>query len=485
MKRSGLTAVFMLLLALGIFTACSSSPAGGSSGGGSSGSSISSSSASSGSSSSVNSAGSSSVYTVTYDGNGNSGGLAPSDTNRYLAGQTVTVLSNTGNLAKSHFIFTNWNTRSDASGTVYNPGQKFTMGSSNLTLYASWNPTYTVTYYSTGSESGSAPSDPAIYRQGQNVTVFGNTGSLYKNGFGFDYWTNSNGSSYFTGQSYPISANLNLYPVWSIYTAGYDHQKRACYWFGTNETILDYTGGGSVNAIFVTNGVVYTAGMDDIGNVCFWTGTTKTNLDSSGYAYCIYVYNGVVYTGGNDHSGHPCFWAAKSETNLDSSATGSVCSIYIANNIIYAGGYDSSGAGEAAVWSNSVLIVGNTGFGSSMAVSGGIFYLAGCDWSTGDSCYWVDSTMHLLGASPSTATSIYAYNGAVYTAGRDSAMDACYWSASTPATLDTATSIANSIYVNGGTIYTAGMDRFTNACYWMGTKKAVLDSLGSSANAIY
>jgi len=79
------------------------------------------------------------TYTVTYDGNGNTGGSAPNDTTDYTAGQTVTVLGNTGSLVKTGYSFASWNTQADGNGTAY--GATFTMGSANVTLYAKWTKT--------------------------------------------------------------------------------------------------------------------------------------------------------------------------------------------------------------------------------------------------------------------------------------------------------------------------------------------------------
>ena len=78
-------------------------------------------------------------YTVTYDGNGNTGGTAPVDTNSpYAAGATVTVLENTGNLVKTEYSFNGWNTAEDGSGTSYPAGSQFTMPAANVILYAKW-----------------------------------------------------------------------------------------------------------------------------------------------------------------------------------------------------------------------------------------------------------------------------------------------------------------------------------------------------------
>lgn len=79
-----------------------------------------------------------STYAVTYNGNGNNGGTAPVDSNSYTQGNTVTVLGNTGSLTKTANIFSCWNTQADGSGTDYAANSTFTMGTSNVTLYAKW-----------------------------------------------------------------------------------------------------------------------------------------------------------------------------------------------------------------------------------------------------------------------------------------------------------------------------------------------------------
>ncbi len=88
------------------------------------------------------------TFTVTYNGNGNTGGAVPTDGGTYETGATVTVLGNTGNLVKTGHTFAGWNTESSGSGTDRATGSTFLMGGSNITLYAKWtvNPTFTVTY---------------------------------------------------------------------------------------------------------------------------------------------------------------------------------------------------------------------------------------------------------------------------------------------------------------------------------------------------
>lgn len=79
------------------------------------------------------------TYTVTYDGIGNTGGVVPIDENQYKEGQAVTVLGNTGKLVKGGYYFDCWNTQPDGNGTNYTQGQKFTMGTADVILYAKWS----------------------------------------------------------------------------------------------------------------------------------------------------------------------------------------------------------------------------------------------------------------------------------------------------------------------------------------------------------
>lgn len=77
-------------------------------------------------------------YTVTYNGNYSTSGSVPLDSNIYKAGDTVTVLGNTGGLAKNSYNFSGWNTSADESGTDRSVSSTFIMGSGNVTLYAKW-----------------------------------------------------------------------------------------------------------------------------------------------------------------------------------------------------------------------------------------------------------------------------------------------------------------------------------------------------------
>lgn len=157
---------------------------------------------------------------IYYFGNGNTGGAVPTQVASSSLGETTTILGNTGNLVKAGYSFAGWNTQPDGSGTTYQPGQTFVMGSVNMALYALWvaNAVPAVTYVGNDNTGGSAPSDPGTYLEGQSVTVLGNTGALVRNGAPFKGWNtraDGTGTTYVQGQSFPMGpAPVTLHAIY-------------------------------------------------------------------------------------------------------------------------------------------------------------------------------------------------------------------------------------------------------------------------------
>lgn len=75
-------------------------------------------------------------YTVSYDGNGHTSGQAP-PAQMFEEGQLVQVAL-PATLFRADHLFVEWNTEQDGSGTPYEPGDEFTMGGADVTLYAQW-----------------------------------------------------------------------------------------------------------------------------------------------------------------------------------------------------------------------------------------------------------------------------------------------------------------------------------------------------------
>lgn len=76
-------------------------------------------------------------YTITYNGNGNTGGTAPSAQSSLTYNQVVQAAANSGTLVKTSNTFNGWNTKADGTGTAYAVGANITV-TGNMVLYAAW-----------------------------------------------------------------------------------------------------------------------------------------------------------------------------------------------------------------------------------------------------------------------------------------------------------------------------------------------------------
>jgi uncharacterized repeat protein (TIGR02543 family) len=159
------------------------------------------------------------VFTVVYNGNGNTGGSVPVDSNPYLEGETVTVME-FGTLARTGYSPVGWNTEAGGSGTAYAPSATFVMGTSDVTLYAQWTPlpTYTVAYNGNGNTGGTVPIDSNDYLEGAIVTVM-EIGTLVRTGYGCLEWNtaaNGSGTAYAPGATFVMGASdVTLYAQWT------------------------------------------------------------------------------------------------------------------------------------------------------------------------------------------------------------------------------------------------------------------------------
>ena len=154
------------------------------------------------------------VVAVTYSGNGNTGGSAPTDATPYSAAATVTVLSNSGSLVKTGYTFGGWNTAADGSGTNYTAGSGTFTINANTTLYAQWTiNSYTVTF-DANTGTGSMTAQSANY----NVATALTSNSFTKTGYTFAGWNTAaggGGTTYANNASFAFTASTTLYAQWT------------------------------------------------------------------------------------------------------------------------------------------------------------------------------------------------------------------------------------------------------------------------------
>ena len=173
------------------------------------------------------------TYTVTYLGNGNTSGAAPTDSSSpYNPSASVTILGNTGTLAKTGYGFGGWNTQPDGTGTNYVGDDIFTINA-NTTLYANWIIGVRLRYLSNTAAggTGTAPaSSGTFYPAYGTADIVGNT-FTNTNGYIFGGWNTAadgTGTYYPAGSTYnmPGAGSVTLYAQWinpaTTYTLTYN-----------------------------------------------------------------------------------------------------------------------------------------------------------------------------------------------------------------------------------------------------------------------
>jgi uncharacterized repeat protein (TIGR02543 family) len=164
------------------------------------------------------------TFSVTYNGNAQTSGSVPTDTNAFLSGASATVAGNTSSLAKAGYVFDGWCTTQPSAGAAcgavsLSAGSTIAV-SSSVILYAVWTPaTYSLTYDANSANSGTVPSSGTV-TFGSSFTAPTNAGNLTRNGYNFAGWSTSrdgSGTSYAAGSSFvfDLTANTTLYAKWT------------------------------------------------------------------------------------------------------------------------------------------------------------------------------------------------------------------------------------------------------------------------------
>ena len=160
-------------------------------------------------------------YTISFNGNGNTGG---SMSNLAMTYGTAKTLTSNG-FTKTGYTFAGWAT-SASGAVVYSNGQSVNnltaTAGGTVTLYAKWTAnTYTVAYNGNGNTGGSTASSSHTYGVAKTLTANGFT----KTGHNFAGWSKSSSGAVAYSNSQSVSnltatngATVTLYAKWNPWT---------------------------------------------------------------------------------------------------------------------------------------------------------------------------------------------------------------------------------------------------------------------------
>lgn len=142
-------------------------------------------------------------YQLSYNSNNDSGQIDNIQTRNK---DTITIQANTH--VKTGYYFSGWNTKADGSGTTYKAGSQLELGSSDLTLYASWQKMVKVK--KTGLNACSTANEDGCTQLGESA--------IYSGPVAFD--------SAYSGDLVTKDELSSLY--WQACTAGADSGSASC-----------------------------------------------------------------------------------------------------------------------------------------------------------------------------------------------------------------------------------------------------------------
>ena len=160
-------------------------------------------------------------YAVTYDPNGGTGTVT--DLNRYAQNKLAKVLSSDGLTAPEGKVFLGWNTKTDGTGEMKDPGNSVLV-TGNITLYAVWGnktPGTTLTYHANG---GSGADVTVNCTNNETVTVRAKD-TFSRSGYTFKNWNtqaDGQGTSFAPGAQVIVDniGSNDLYAIWDKNSSG-------------------------------------------------------------------------------------------------------------------------------------------------------------------------------------------------------------------------------------------------------------------------
>ena len=181
------------------------------------------------------------TYTITFDGNGNTGGSAPANQTKTHA-VDLTVAGNSGSLVKSGYTFAGWNTSANGTGTSYAAESTYSANAAT-TLYAQWSTnSFTVTYDTQG---GSSVTGVTTLTGGS----LANPGTPTRAGYTFAGWFigSSGGAALTFPYVHNQTSNFTLFAQWTAntYTVLYEYNGATANSSSASANYL--TGGAGIN----------------------------------------------------------------------------------------------------------------------------------------------------------------------------------------------------------------------------------------------
>lgn len=178
------------------------------------------------------------------------------------------------------YTFEGWATTSSGA-VVYTNGASFTMGASDVTLYAKWKvASYSLTYNGNGSTGGTVNSGGSY---DYNSTITLPAATMTRTGYTFAGWNtsaNGSGTNYSAGSSYTMpAADTTLYAKWTA-----------------NNYQINFNGNGNTGGSMSNQTIAYEATANLTANAFSRTGYAftewNTAANGSGTAYA----NSAAYT---------------------------------------------------------------------------------------------------------------------------------------------------------------------------------------------
>lgn len=148
-------------------------------------------------------------YNVNYNGNGHESGSVPLDIQSYSTlSPVVTVAGNIGNMERSGYVFSHWNTAADGTGTSYYPNDTFNINDADVTLYAQWqNGNSEVTFVTNGGT-------PILPQSVSHSSMIIEPLPPSRDGYKFFGWYTDIELTHAYDFQTPVTSSMTLYAKW-------------------------------------------------------------------------------------------------------------------------------------------------------------------------------------------------------------------------------------------------------------------------------